>query len=232
MGLLNEGTINADQSTPLYVHTSSGTTNKGTLEATAGANLILVSDTFTNTGGTIQASGAGSVVTVQGATIVGGTLNTTGGGLIQASNNPTLSGVTNQGTYQISNGNTTALEGTVTNNGTVQVNSTGANTYLYINGNATLSGNGTIALSSAPQNIFEGIAGTEVLTNNGNTIEGSGALGNGRMGIVNNGTILANQATKLTVTPNSSGFTNNLAPCRRNTGSLLDITERSVHQLQ
>jgi hypothetical protein len=122
MGLINQsaGIIDANQSTALTIHTSNGTTNAGTLEATAGGNLILQGDTYTNTGGTILASGTGSVVSLQSPTINGGTLNTAGGGLIQASGNPTLNGVTNSGTYQLPNNNNTTLLGTITNTGGIQ----------------------------------------------------------------------------------------------------------------
>ena len=64
MGLVNQGTIDANQATALTVWTSNGTTNTGTLEATAGGNLILQNDAFTNAGGTILASGSGSVATI------------------------------------------------------------------------------------------------------------------------------------------------------------------------
>ena len=125
MGLVNQGTIDANQATALTIQTSSGTTNSALLEATAGGNLILNGDTYTNTGGTILSSGTGSVVTLLNPTITGGTLNTASGGLIQASGNPTLNGVTNQGTYQLPNDNNTTIEGAITNTntGSIQLNS-------------------------------------------------------------------------------------------------------------
>jgi hypothetical protein len=46
-----------------------------------------------------------------------------------------------------------------------------------------------------------------MLTNNDNTIQGSGTIKN--LTLVNNGTINANSASPLTITPNSGGFTNN-----------------------
>src|ERR1039457_6316500 len=87
MGLVNQtaGVIDANQATPLYIQTSNGTTNTGTLEATAGGNLILDGDTYTNTNGKILASGTGSVVTLLNPTINGGTLNAGAGASIQAS---------------------------------------------------------------------------------------------------------------------------------------------------
>ena len=46
MALVNQGTIDANQATSLTIWTSNGTTNTGTLEATAGGNLILTERHF------------------------------------------------------------------------------------------------------------------------------------------------------------------------------------------
>jgi hypothetical protein len=207
MGLVNQGTVDANQSTPLYIQTSNGTTNTGTLEATNGANLILDGDTYANTSGKLFASGTGSVVSIYGATIDGGTLNTASGGAIQASNGSVLSGVTNSGTLQLLNESNTTMEGTITNNGAIQFNSTGSFVNFDINGNTTLSGTGTVVLNNSSGNTFQGAAGTDTLTNGGNTIEGSGNIGNGKMTFVNNATVNANQSTPLYI-QTSNGTTN------------------------
>ena len=208
MGLVNQGTINANQATPLTVWTSNGTTNTGTLEATAGGNLILQNDTFTNTGGTILASGTNSVVSLFNSTINGGTLNTASGGLIQADGTPTLIGVTNKGTYQLPNNNSTTIEGTITNSGAIQLNSIGNLTNLVLGGaGVTLTGGGTITLDNNSENRIYGAAGTDVLTNVNNTIQGSGQIGAGQMGLVNQAIIDANQPTALTI-QTSNGTTN------------------------
>ena len=99
MALVNSGTINANQSTPLTIELSNGLNNSGTLEATnggapyievgnaetatntgtiqatGGSSLEVDGGTYTNTGGTIRASGAGSVVTLVSPTINGGKLD-------------------------------------------------------------------------------------------------------------------------------------------------------------
>jgi hypothetical protein len=210
MGLINEATIDANQTTALTIQTSIGTANTGTLEATAGGNLILDGDTYTNTGGTILASGANSIVTLRSPTINGGTLNTTSGGLIQATGNPTLNGVTNSGTYQLPDGQQTTLEGTTTNTSTgiIQLNSAGDNTNLILGGaSVTLTGGGTVTLDNNSNNRIYGAVGTDVLTNVNNLIQGSGNVGGGQMGLVNQGTIDANQAVALYI-QTTSGTTN------------------------
>ena len=211
---------------------ASGATNTGLIEASSGGTLI-VEGTVTNTGGTIEGlagsgTNAGGTVTIDGATITGGTLNTLGTGVNVSTmsfyNGAILSGVTNLGTIVLPNSQSAELAGTITNNGSIQVNATNSNTFLYIDGNTTLNGNGNITLSNNSSNYIYGAAGTEVLTNNGNTIEGGGHIGNSNLGLVNNagGTILANQPTELFIIPNSSGVTNN-GTFQVNTGSVLDV---------
>ena len=212
MGLVNHGTIDANQPVTLTINTSNGTTNTATLEATAGGNLILNGDTYTNTGGTILASGAGSVVTLLNPTINGGTLNTASGGLIQASGNPTLNGVTNAGTYQLPNNNSTFLTGTITNNGSIQLNSVGNVTSLEANGAVTLTGAGTVTLSDNIQNYLLEAAPGGSLTNVNNTISGSGNIGNGAMAFTNQAAGVVNATSALgnflTVQTGAAGATN------------------------
>jgi hypothetical protein len=207
--------------------------NAGLIEASSGGTL-LVEGTITNTGGTIEGlagtgSSAGGTVVINAATITGGTLNTLGTGVnassMTAENGAILNGVTNNATIGIPNNNDAEIEGTVTNNGSINVNSTNNETVLYIKGNTTLNGTGTIVLNNNnANNYIFGAAGTEVLTNNSNTIEGSGNIGDGTLGVINNagGTILANQPNTLIIDPNSSGITNN-GTLQVNTGSLMNI---------
>ncbi len=211
---------------------SIGATNTGLFEASSGGELI-IGGTVTNTGGTIEGlagtgTSAGGSVFINNATITGGTLNTLGTGVNASSmtaESSTLSGLTNLGAIVQPNNTSLDLMGTITNNGSISVNSVGNNTFLYMNGNVTLNGTGVISLSNNTQNFIRGAAGTEILTNNGNTIEGSGQFGSGTLGLVNNaaGTILANQSVPLVITPNASGVTNN-GTFQVNTGSLLNVT--------
>ena len=218
MALNNQGVIDANAGAGqnvLYINTSNGTTNTGTLEATAGSTLSLYGDTYTNARGTIQAlnnSGAGSVVLLQhGVTIDGGTLTTTGNGVIETVNadSATLNGVTNTGTVIAHDNSTLTLAGTVTNNGALQINSAGNATDLDISGSVTLTGNGTVLMDNLPTNLIRGAsgAGTEILTS-ANTIEGAGNIGDAIMGLVNTGTIIANQTNTLYIDVSSKNFDN------------------------
>jgi hypothetical protein len=208
--LINHGTIDANQSVALNVNPGNGTTSNGLLEATSGATLNL-GGSFTNTGGTILSTGSGSVVNLGLSTITGGTLTTTSGGAMY-SNNSTLSGlaISAGSTVTTSDNNTTTLTGTITNNGTIALNSAGDNTNVVLSGNVVLGGTGQLVMSDYAQNRIYGATGTEQLTNGANhTIEGSGQLGVGQLSFVNNGLVLANQSVALSLLPNSTGATNN-----------------------
>ncbi len=225
--LVNSGIINSNQSGGLTIQTSGGTTNTGTIEATAGSTLTLTNTTVTNTGGTISANGNlhlinttinGGTVTLTGASTLqltngvihsGSTLNNSATGTIEAlAGTSTLGGtINNPGTLKIDNAAALDLEnGTYSKLGKVTLNSTGNVTELVIAGpNVTLSG-GTLTLSNNVNNYIFGATGTDTLTNK-ETISGAGHIGNGQLTLVNSGTINANQAAGMTIQANG-GVTN------------------------
>jgi len=209
MALNNSGTIDANQSASLTLQISNGATNTGLLEATSGATLILAGGTYTNTGaGTILATGTGSTVVLSGATIIGGTLTSSSGGQFVAEFGPTLNGVTVSSgtTVNLTDGQVLNLAGTMTNKGTINIESSGDSTQLAINGNVTLAGTGSVILSDNANNF---ILGSGTLTNQ-STIEGEGNIGDGEIGLVNTGSILANEKTASTlfIDTSAAGFSN------------------------
>jgi len=230
MTLVNSGTINADTSATLTVNPNLGVTNTGTMESTSGATLAFANTTVNNAGGTITANGgtltmtssvvnggnitltgasslqlnsstihggstltnssSGTIEVVGGTAVLGGTINNSAGGLIEVANNTTL---------QLESGTYSQL-------GNVQLNSTGNFTELQIEGNVTLGG-GTITMSANTNNFIFGVVGTDILTNQG-TIQGAGNIGNGQMGLVNSGTILANASGNLVINVSGMNFNN------------------------
>ena len=219
--LVNNGTIDANQSVALLINTSGGTTNTKTLEATAGGTLQINGSSVTNTGvGTILSSGTSSFVNLDSVTINGGTLTTTSGGVMQAYGGTILNGVTISATsaLQIPDNQIAELTaGTITNNGTIDLNSGGDTTELQIVGGAvTLTGGGQIVMSDKTQNyIFNTGTGT-TLTNVNNTISGSGDIGNNQNLIFVNesgGTVdaVSSHGNTLTINPGTgtgAGTTN------------------------
>jgi fibronectin-binding autotransporter adhesin len=229
--LINNGTINANQTTALNVNPNGGTTNNATMEATAGGTLELSGSTIANGSGLIQATGAGSTVQLNDVSITGGTLTSSTGGLIESVNTwnsgatPTLTNVTisTGSTVNVPNNNGLNLgAGTITNNGTVNLQSAANNTELVIAGSTTLSGTGSVTMSNNTANI---ITGGGTLTNN-ETIQGAGDIGNASLTLINNGTIDANQSTALTINP--IGGTTNTKTMEATAGGTLHLLDYTI----
>ena len=129
------GTVNANVSgQTLLLNGSGGITNAGLLEATGGG-ILQLSANVANSGGTITA-GNGTVDV--SATITGGMLTTAGTGILQTNGSAVLDAVTIAGSsaYTGPLGSTTALLGTITNQGSVQLDAgSGSNTDLNIDAN-------------------------------------------------------------------------------------------------
>ncbi len=148
--------------------------------------------------------------------------------------NPTISGLTlgSANSLTLNNGQALAIVATtpspgttVSNAGTITLNSSGILTDLILsgaNGFVTLSGGGTVAMSNNADNRIFGAIGNETLVNANNTIQGSGQLGVGLLAITNQGTINANQASALTINPNAAGVTNN-GTLEATAGGTLDL---------
>ncbi len=179
----------------LNPYTSTTSTNAGLMEATNGGTLTMSNGTWSNTG-TIQAATGSSVVLQTNVSITGGTLESTGTGtVISAANQDVfLTGLTLAGTFDIQNNNATEINGTITNNGVINLQGTGNGTGLYVtgagSGSATLNGSGSVVLGTGVGNQIWGAGGT-LLTIDQN-VSGVGNIGLGVLTLTNNSTIDAN----------------------------------------
>ena len=202
--LINQatGVINANvSSTSLAVYPGGSSTNAGTLEASNGGTLVLASSnvqaapsTLTNTGTITALDGStvmllfdgffNSPLTIAGG--VGGQFTTSGTGVIVGSNGVILDGTTsaivNAGAFQ---SQSTRIQGTITNNGTISVPSVvlnGGNPgLLVLTADATLNGSGTVTLAVDASGNRAEIAvfsntNAQTLTN-ATTINGAGNIG-------------------------------------------------------
>jgi YVTN family beta-propeller protein len=175
----NQGTINASVSGSLTLNPTT-LANQGVLEAT-GSGLLQVSTTVSNAGGSIVASGAAAAVQfANGLTVQGGSLSGTGGGFVGSfsGNTLTLDGTVNAvsiasgGTYTVGNNSTTNIQGTINNNGTLLLDSTGSSTVLNApTGSAMLTGGGAVMMTNGA-NMITGAS----LLNAGNIILDSSAF--------------------------------------------------------
>jgi hypothetical protein len=159
-------------------------------------NLGSLNSVVNNFGGTITTSNG--AILGSGSDIQGGTLNA-GSGLILLGNNVTLGGsggfgaLTLEGEIGITPimATTLYMNGTINNEGTIQLDGATSPITLILNGNTTLQGGGTVRLLGGAVNALGGgilitTQGAVTLTNVNNTIQGSGLLS---VGFVNEGTV-------------------------------------------
>ncbi len=196
---VNGGTLTLDPSSSAL-----GFTNAGTLRASAGGVLQLTGSGgggFNNAGGTIQALAGSEVRLTTNASVAGGTLTTSGGGVIRgiASQNYFLADLTHAGTFIAENNTDTGISGTITNTGSILIDSGGSITSLELNnapnGSTTLTGAGTVTLAGVNARVDDGDANLRTLINTGgHTIQGRGNVGADTINVDNaaGGTLLAN----------------------------------------
>jgi len=227
MLFINDGIVNANQGTPLYISTSNQVVNAGTFEATSGGDLAIYGQTVLNTGGTILAKGAGSTVDLDSSNILGGMLKTLPGGMINGADGRLDGSITGGGgavtiaagtSVLISDQSDMKLNGAIVNMGTITLNQTSAtgSTWLYMDGAATsLSGGGKVVLADNTaaggdnNNIIMGNGYTRSykLTNVDNVIIGAGNLGNGYMTFENQAGGVVNASSVAALNVDTAGQT-------------------------
>ena len=213
-GIQNSGTIRALYATPLVLDpsTSSSFSNTGSIEAASGSRLQFGSGSFNNTGGTITAKTGSEVELLSGAAITGGTLSSEGTGFFENVGASSLDGVSlASGTdLRLNNATSISLSNTISNAGTISLNSIANSTDLIVSAaGATLAGGGAVALSDHPNNRIYGSVGTHQLTNQDNTIRGAGQIGVNTLVFDNQGSVEANlDGSILKLDPAATAFTN------------------------
>ena len=227
--LVNQGLVNANVGgSDLWLQTNDKT-NSGTMEATNGGKLDINGITITNAGGTLTAADGSTLHLGNNATISGGILSTTGtgsiltdmGGATTLTGNLTLPTGTG---YNIVDNTNTHLASSITNNGTITINSNGGGdaTALTADTSLTLSGSGTVNLFAAnnssgraqlnaPAGAILTVGPTQLVTGNGQI----------NAALTNNGTVNANVPGASLVLQGSDKTNNGLMEATN--GSLLDL---------
>ena len=110
--------------------------------------------------------------------------------------------------------------GTISNDGMLIIYGGFANTDLRIDGDVTLSGSGSVSTIDVPNGRIVGMAAANRLTNAfGHTIQGAGQIGANQMALTNDGTMLANLDSVMTINPSASGAVNGATGTWRASGS-------------
>ena len=212
IGIVNQagGLINANvdgEILTIDVTAAAGAVNAGTLQASDSGVLRVLGSVVDNSGGLIEA-GADSTVSFNNSTITGGTLNSVGTGelVVESTTNVGFVDVTNNGNIVSLNNSDTEVSGTITNNGTIELQAGANSTDLEVQSAATLTGGGTVRLSGGNAGI-NGTTGS-TLTIGDQTIEGQGNIGENAIGIVNSSTGLIDanvDGGTLTIDANAAG---------------------------
>ncbi|MGH7936947.1 MAG: beta strand repeat-containing protein, partial [Bryobacteraceae bacterium] len=157
----------------------------------------------TNTNGLIEALANSEVQLTTNVSITGGILSTTGNGVIREldGQNVFLTDLTNAGAILVNNNASLHTSGTITNSGSITLNSSGNNTDLHLSANTILTGSGTVTLAANNNNRITADSLLS-LTNVNNLIQGFGQIGVNAITIDNQGTIDANVMSQtLTIDP-------------------------------
>ncbi|MDQ2765449.1 MAG: hypothetical protein M3Y22_18815 [Pseudomonadota bacterium] len=210
VGFVNEaaGIVDANQSRDLILAQSATATNRGLMEGTGRAALVIACTVDNTSGGVIEADGGR--VGLESATIIGGTLETVNRGIIIANiQGSVLDGRTEavkiEGGLIVAHGSNLTIEGAIDNTGKFVVSATTLYpqiTDLIIGSSgATLSGGGELILTPHVENRVFGVDSAATLTNVDNRISGAGLLGNGVLTLDNEtaGIIVGNSAVGLTI---------------------------------
>ncbi len=208
--------------------------NTGLMRASNGGILDISATDFSNFGNVDNTDGVilaadGSSVELKYVRVMGGTLTTSGSGVVRTmtGGNVELQGLTNLGMLDIGSG-TVFNAGIITNDGSMTLGSgsTGRSLSLAVNATVTLDGSGSLAMSNSASNQVASGGGLATTLVNGatHTIRGAGGIGTSFvLGVVNNGLILADQATPLTVTSGSLSSMTNNGTLRAAAGSTLTV---------
>ena len=215
----NSGLIVAQTSGTVTLSNSNSLTfvNTGTIEAGAGGTVNFVDTTLTNASsgsdtGVVEALNSGEIV-LQNATILEGSVSIQSGGELatvsgsanlidtaDGQNNLNVVTFSNAGTLAVTDNSSLELisPDTISNSGTIQLNSTGhATTLSFDQPFAGINGGGQIVLTDNADNVIAVTASGQQFTNFDNTISGAGTIGAGGMALVNSGTIDADETVPL-----------------------------------
>jgi hypothetical protein len=210
----NNGTIDANVGSQT-ITVAGNMTNNNVLEATSGGTLGLNSVTITQQSpGQINANGGN--VTLDNTTISGGTLSSSLAAFYLVGATGTLDTLTNNAAFNVLGGAALEVTGTLTDNGTITINSNQAfqSTAGTFNG-GTLSGTGILVLNDGSSSTTATLNGS-LTQGASHTIAGQGQI---NATITNNGTVDANVGGQtLTI---AGSFTNDGVMQASNGGTLL-----------
>jgi len=214
LSLVNNGNLIATQPAGITLASGGTVTNNNVIRGDGATFAISGTNLSQGAAGVLDAVNNGIVRLIGNSTITGGTFTTGSGGQIATLSGHTagISGVTNTGTLNIVDNSTLLLNGTLTNNGVVNMQSVGNPTDLRTTGNRLIDGTGTINLSNTLQNrIVAAAAGDSLTLGSGQTLQGAGQIGvGGQLNFTNNGTVIGNLPNAIVISSTGTVTNNNI----------------------
>ncbi|MEN1704731.1 MAG: GC-type dockerin domain-anchored protein [Planctomycetota bacterium] len=210
--LINNGTIMATGDTRLLIDTGvPATINNGVLEAVGAGGLRLGAGTYRLNQPLVVRDGS-RLVTEANAILENGTLRTEGTGRARFLNATTLSGMTIDAGSVIDHlgPDDVTIQNDLIQNGTYRLNpnnNTGASV-LSVSGSQSILGSGTIEMGDSTGSLILTTNSTLTLGPNA-TIRGAGDIMQNSGNLINNGTIIADGATRLQLDTGSGTTVNN-----------------------
>lgn len=201
-GMDSRGAIIQEGSNALILDPdATGFINRGTLQATGTGGLSFLAGVFDNTGSTIEIFDGSKLNITNGTRVRGGTIQGGGTAVVNVvSSTPILETITLDANLNMNNNLSLQIEGGLTNNGTLNMNSIGNATNLIFIGDQSLGGTGEVVMTNNAQNRIYG-SGATITHGAGHTIRGSGQLLVNLGGMINRGDIIANQSNPITIDP-------------------------------
>jgi hypothetical protein len=222
LGVVNNGTIVADKSQGIVLQTPVAATNNAVMRADGAAFSINQTTLNQGASGTLNAINGGSVVLNTGTQVNGGNFSTASGGqvVVLGGNTAGIAGVTNTGALNIANNGTLVLNGGLTNDGSVSLQSVGNLTELRVSGNRSIGGIGSITTSNSTANRIVALNPGDSLTfGAGQTLQGAASIGGGtQLNLTNNGTMLGTVGPALIFS--STGVVSNNGTVRADAGNV------------
>jgi hypothetical protein len=218
--LRNYGLVSADASGRKLELQCDNLYNYATCKATGGGVLNVVNPIHQEAPGVLLADGGRVTLNTY---VYGGSLATAGTGAVECYNGTFLEHVTNQGRVDLHAGNWARMHYSLTNNGTITINSdhTNSDAIFYVEGyGQTLDGTGQIVLQTTGDvwdARFADYYGTLTQAAN-HTIRGDGVVG---IYLKNYGTVLADVAGRTLLLQDQEKF--NYGTLRAENGAAMDI---------
>lgn len=196
--------------------------NTGTFLKSGGAGVSIVDVTFSNSG-RIEAR-EGRLKFLGDVELAGGAISGVGGGVVEFDN------------ANVATGSSIELSGRMDINGTLALNGTSASSFaqLALSSDATLAGTGSTVLGGGGNYIYATTPSTLTIAS-GHTVRGGGLIGQdrlggnaGQLGIVNQGTLMADSPAILTVRSDADLI--NEGTIQVQSGSTLSVASPAIEQ--